>query len=155
MANKLPNVLELERCPWCGINLPNLTRISEEWTLTDHAGINSMNWACYKCAKCGRLTLAYRRDVDLPKVYSTIPAFKSVDKEIPERARNDLQQAIGSMHAPSGAIMLCASSVDWMLKDHSYRDGSLYDRIDQAVENGLLTEGCSTSAKVAKVESLN
>ncbi|MCM3131134.1 hypothetical protein, partial [Paenibacillus sp. MER 78] len=44
------------------------------------------------------------------------PSTKTVEDSIPERARTFLEQAIASIHAPAGAVMLTASSVDAMLK---------------------------------------
>ncbi|MBK7269847.1 MAG: hypothetical protein IPI07_10155 [Flavobacteriales bacterium] len=60
--------------------------------------------------------------------------------DIPERAKNFLQQAIDSKGGPSGCVMLCASAVDAMLKaKKNYVEGNLYSRIDKAVlENDYL-----------------
>ncbi len=44
------------------------------------------------------------------------------------------------MHAPAGAVMLTASSVDAMLKAKGYKDGSLYARIEKAAEDHLITK---------------
>jgi hypothetical protein len=44
------------------------------------------------------------------------PGEKQLEDSIPKRARVYLDQAISSIHAPSGAVMLAASSVDAMLK---------------------------------------
>ncbi len=49
------------------------------------------------------------------------------------------QQALESRHAPDGALMLAASSIDAMLKDKGYSHGSLFSRIGEATKAGLLT----------------
>lgn len=67
------------------------------------------------------------------------PAPQTVADTIPARAREFLSQAIGSIHAPAGAVMLTASAVDAMLKDKGLKDGSLNSRIDQAASTHLIT----------------
>ena len=67
------------------------------------------------------------------------PTPQSVDDSVPDRARAFLQQAISSIAAPSGAVMLTASAVDSMLKDKGYKEGSLYKRIDKAAADHLIT----------------
>lgn len=67
------------------------------------------------------------------------PSRPEVDDTMPAPARDYLKQALESIHAPAGAVMLAASAVDGMLKAKGYKDGSLYQRIDKAVENHLIT----------------
>jgi len=62
-----------------------------------------------------------------------------VDADLPEKARAYLAQAINSLHAPAGAVMLAASAVDAMLKDKGLVDGTLYARIDKAAADGTIT----------------
>ena len=59
--------------------------------------------------------------------------------DLPDRARPYLQQAIDSQQAPDGAAMLAASAVDAMLKKKGLTDGSLYTRIDKAIQQNILT----------------
>lgn len=73
------------------------------------------------------------------EVIEYYPSSTQVDDAIPERARSYLAQALDSISAPSGAVMLAASSVDAMLKAKDLKKGSLYSRIDQAVEANLIT----------------
>ena len=44
------------------------------------------------------------------------PFAKSINEDIPERPRTYLKQALESLHAPSGAVMLASSCVDAMLR---------------------------------------
>ena len=62
---------------------------------------------------------------------------------MPERAKNFLKQAYESRHAPDGALMLAASSIDAMLKDKGLKSGTLYKRIEDATEKNLLTSEMS------------
>jgi hypothetical protein len=57
---------------------------------------------------------------------------------IPDRAREYLEQAISSISAPAGAIMLAASSVDAMLKEKGLNSGKLYSRINLLQCKGFL-----------------
>ncbi|WP_285351949.1 DUF4145 domain-containing protein [Pseudomonas sp. ME-P-057] len=67
------------------------------------------------------------------------PAPQFVNESVPERARTFLEQAIASIHAPAGAVMLTASSVDAMLKEKGLKQGNLYKRIDAAAAQHLIT----------------
>lgn len=53
--------------------------------------------------------------------------------------RESLSQAIGSQHAPAGAVMLTGSAVDAMLKDKGYKDGTLNAQIDATAKDHLIT----------------
>lgn len=72
-------------------------------------------------------------------VIQYFPSIGEADEAIPERARTYLSQALDSLSAPSGAVMLAASSVDAMLKAKDLKTGSLYSRIDEAVTTNLIT----------------
>ena len=67
------------------------------------------------------------------------PSTSSANNDIPERARTYLQQAMETIHAPAGSVMLAASAVDAMLKAKGKKDGSLYKRIDEAAADHLIT----------------
>ncbi|BAP41280.1 putative uncharacterized protein [Pseudomonas sp. StFLB209] len=68
------------------------------------------------------------------------PAAQSVDEAVPARAKDFLEQAVKSLQAPAGAVILAASSVDAMLKEKGLKEGSLYKRIDTAAQQHLITE---------------
>jgi len=55
--------------------------------------------------------------------------------------------------APSGAITLCAAAVDAMLKAKDYREGTLYDRIEQAAGDHLITEGMAKWAHEVRLDA--
>lgn len=50
-----------------------------------------------------------------------------------------MAQALASLHAPSGAVMLAASAVDSMLKLKGHTEGSLYSRIESASKDHVIT----------------
>ena len=49
--------------------------------------------------------------------------------------------------------MLSASSIDSMLKDKGYKNGSLYVRIDQAANDHIITRGMSEWAHQIRLEA--
>jgi len=81
------------------------------------------------------------------------PTPTQPDLEIPAIARDYLGQAMRSLHAPSGAVMLAASAVDSMLKAKGYKKGSLNDRIDAAAKDHLITEEMSKWAHQVRLEA--
>jgi hypothetical protein len=81
------------------------------------------------------------------------PSPRTVHDSIPERARTFLEQAIASIHAPAGAVMLTASAVDSMLKEKGLKTGSLYKRIDQASAEHLITAEMAEWAHEVRLEA--
>ncbi len=79
------------------------------------------------------------------------PQALLLDEAIPDRARNFLDQAINTIHAPAGSIMLSASSVDAMLKKIGYKEGSLYSRIDQARDDHIITDDMANWAHAVRL----
>src|SRR5690606_11735803 len=75
------------------------------------------------------------------------------DSAIPERAREYLQQALNSLGAPVGAVMLAASAVDAMLKAKGLTSGSLYTRIDRASEEHLITQEMAQWAHEVRLDA--
>jgi len=132
----LQNMLNLDRCPHCSVSKPTLEKIHEVVT-DNHATSNQRYWRIYKCNFCGGLVTASSKEYN-HKVEEIFPEAKSVDNAIPERAREYLKQSMES--SPAGAVMLAASAVDSMLKQKEYKEGNLYDRIEQAVKDHLITE---------------
>jgi hypothetical protein len=68
------------------------------------------------------------------------PGLRTAADELPDHARNYLQQAYETLHAPDAAAVMAGSAVDAMLKAKGYIDGSLYARIDKAVMDHVLTK---------------
>jgi hypothetical protein len=144
MSVKLEDrLVGLVRCPQCGVASPEMEMMWRSECIIPRAESGyGYNWAVYKCTSCRLLVLAQSRlgnqgTSELERIY---PDVESVEEDIPERARNYLGQAIGSIHAPDGAAMLAGSAVDAMLKAKGLTEGSVYKRIDQAVEQHILTK---------------
>lgn len=148
-----PVSLDLRRCPFCKIADPNL---HYAWsTLTNNRAGEKSCWAAYICASCGGVVTALLSQID-GTVFRTIPAEREAAPELPDGARDFLNQAIGSIHsAPSGAQMLSASAVDDMLKEKGLVKGSLYSRIDQAAEQHLITQDMKEWAHEVRLEANN
>jgi len=143
--------LRLERCPFCNVDKPNLDKIWETKT-TNSEGAGNTLWRFYKCARCGGVVTAWGKEAG-GYTDGIIPAAKYVSKDVPKKARTFLLQALQSIHAPAGAIMLAASSVDAMLKEKGYVDGNLYPRIEQAAKDHLITEGMAKWAHQVRLDS--
>lgn len=109
-----------------------------QFITTDVAKTNERAWRVYGCARCGGVITAAAHGYDHP-VTEYYPSATQVDEALPERAKQYLAQALDSISAPSGAVMLAASSVDAMLKAKNLKTGSLYKRIDEAVEANMIT----------------
>jgi hypothetical protein len=135
----LLEVLDLETCPHCGVDHPNLSSVNKDAIpTTSYDGRNSRYWRVYLCKRCGGLVTAASNQ-ESGWVYEFYPRLADIDEAIPEPTRSYLKQAKESLHAPAGSVMLCASAVDSMLKAKSYAKGSLYERINKAAEDHLIT----------------
>jgi hypothetical protein len=135
----LQNTLALESCPHCGIAHPYIGMQNQQghWVQTfAHDGKRRM-WAIYACSSCGKLVVATGDGGPGREVTEIYPVPKSVAEEIPEKPKEFLRQAYQALSIPAGAVMLCASAVDAMLKEKGYEKGSLNDRIDEAIVAGL------------------
>ena len=108
-------------------------------TQTDaHSGGATRFWRIYKCSSCGGLVTAASNQ-NQGEVTEYYPSGVVIDDSVPGAAGEYLKQAIDTIHAPAGSVMLSASSVDAMLKAKGYKEGNLYSRINKAVEDHLIT----------------
>jgi hypothetical protein len=100
------------------------------------------NWATFKCTSCWNVVLvrSERGNESTVQIQDTYPSLPTVAEELPQRARTYLEQAVGSIHAPDGAAMLAGSAVDAMLKKKGLTEGTVYERINEAVERNILTQ---------------
>ena len=129
--------LDLPRCPHCGVDTPHL-QFHQPYQLGDYKG-GTRYWCSYSCRRCAGLVIAEGTiwDQDVLRVFPN--SSMEVSDDIPDRARTYLVQAMDSIKSPSGAVMLAASAVDAMLKSKNLKAGSLYERINQAVAQHLIT----------------
>jgi len=147
----LANQLILDRCPHCKIAQPLLVTQFFQETI-NHLGQNKRAWKTYLCSKCGGMILA-SANASNASITSMYPEAKIVDSIIPNPAKEYLKQAIDSLHAPAGSIMLSASSVDAMLKAKGYTEGGMYPRINKATEDHLITEEMAKWAHQVRLEA--
>lgn len=111
-------------------------------------------WRFYRCMTCGGVvTAAARKGEPSQEVIEYYPKPQAADETIPDPGRAFLDQAIESLHAPAGAIMLCASAVDAMLKEKNYKEESLFTRIDSAAANHLITKEMAAWAHEVRLEA--
>ena len=148
---KLLTQLDIDRCPHCQVDNPSIFAVYNFDTIT-RSGRHKRFWRVYRCVRCGGAILAGSTE-DGGEVREMYPVATGVDENIPEPARDYLKQALNSIHSPAGSVMLCASSVDAMLKSHGYTDGSLYSRIDKAKEDHLITEGMAQWAHEVRLDA--
>ena len=148
----------LTRCPQCGIARPLLRLVDNIHFHHLESGYNSKQYWYFtaRCSHCEKHALFYgwctppsnghKGQPEVLEIVESYPELASAAEELPALAGRFFQQAIESRHAPDGALMLAASSIDAMLKDKSYTKGSLYDRIIKARDDGLLTEDMASWA---------
>jgi hypothetical protein len=109
-------------------------------------------WNLYCCATCGGGVLASIH-LGANVVEQIYPTAQEVHEDIPEPARRFLQQAFETLHAPDAAAVMAGSAVDAMLKHLKLTEGSLYARIDQAVQNHTITEAMGDWAHEVRLGS--
>lgn len=151
MMRLLATQLPLRRCPHCNVDNPTLAYCSSVETV-DYTLTRRRIWRFYSCKGCGGVISAwsYTADGNVNEIY---PSWVDVDEAIPNRARAYLNQAINSLSAPSGAVMLAASAVDAMLKAKNLKDGSLYSRIDNAAKSHLITNDMALWAHEVRLDA--
>lgn len=152
-----PNLQGVARCPHCNIANPQLVKIwrSDQPVPRATTGPTS-RWAVYSCTSCGNLISAKGNPHETaadPIVIEIFPKPKAAHEDVPSIARTFLQQAYESLHAPDAAALMAGSAVDAMLKHLGYKEGTLYTRIDKAVEDHVLTENMGLWAHEVRLGS--
>jgi Domain of unknown function (DUF4145) len=148
---------DVARCPYCQIANPTLESVWQSGKPLPRATDGPLHaWGAYRCTSCGDVVLAKGQGnspATNPVVAEVIPAPKTAHEDIPGPARRFLQQAFETLHAPDAAAVMAGSAVDGMLKALGYKDGSLYSRIDKAVEDHKLTKGMGDWAHAVRLGS--
>jgi len=145
----------LARCPHCRVANPRLECVwSSEGPTQRRDGGDRHYWGSFICMTCGSVLCAsgYERS-DSFEILDIFPEVKTAHGDIPPIARKFLQQAMDTMHAPDAAAVMAGSAVDAMLKEKGYDKGSLYERIDQALNANLLTQGMADWAHSVRLGS--
>lgn len=151
MPKLLQTQLDLKRCPHCNVDTPTL-RLRTNVETIDFTSSNKRIWCFYSCDRCGGIVTAAAQGWN-QEVIELYPSGTDVDPSIPDRARTYLDQAINSLSAPAGAVMLAASAVDAMLKAKNLKEGSLYARIDKALSEHLITAEMATWAHDVRLDA--
>jgi hypothetical protein len=150
---RIGDYLALERCPHCSVHKPDLKRqgLFEE----PSPGSAMWSWGVYFCQHCRRPVVAGgpRSERVVPSAVLIIPEPSDIDEAVPEPARRYLQQAREALHAPDGATMLAASAVDALLKAKGYAEGRLYDRINRAAGEHVITQDMAAWAHQVRLEA--
>lgn len=144
--------LKLKRCPHCSVDNPNLIAAVNEFVTMADNGNNRRQWLAYSCVRCGGVVTA-SCDSNSRLVRSIYPEPETVNEILPAKVKIYLQQAIDSVFAPAGSVMLCASAVDAMLKEKGLTEGSLYSRINEASENRLMTKEMAKWAHQVRLDA--
>lgn len=133
----LEKQLQMDRCSHCSVSKPNII-LKTSFETESYDKYHKRIWGIYVCNNCGGVISAggYNWTEEVKELY---PSIRTVSNSIPIKARVFLHQANETIHSPSGSIMLSASSIDAMLKVKGYKEGSLYKRIEKAVEDHLIT----------------
>lgn len=142
--------LDLPRCPHCRVDTPNLKQVAE-FHSSSFDGIGKY-WKCYTCNRCGGVTTACAENKN-GSVIAHFPQTESADLTLPEKAWGYLQQAMDTLHAPAGSIMLSASAIDAMLKERGFKKDSLHSRINEAAKVHLITDGMKKWAHQVKLDA--
>ncbi len=147
----------VRRCPHCNIASPKFIQVwGNDSALPRSDKEPPSRWAAHRCTTCGSL-ITFKGEPGSPVANSIIvamfPEAKIAHTDIPEPARTFLQQAYETLHAPDAAAVMAGSAVDAMLKLHKLTEGSLYARIDEALESNLLTKGMADWAHSVRLGS--
>lgn len=145
--------LPLNRCPHCGVAKPNIGRKWGPSATTAHHGANKRFWAAYECATCGGVLLAGSKHGKDGTVSEMYPAARGPHPALPDDAQRYLREAIETLNSPSASIMVAASAVDAMLKEKDYTEGSLYNRIDKAAKDNVITDEMAAWAHDVRLDA--
>lgn len=149
---KLFEFIEMSSCPHCGKTNPSLqwprkSLDKDCFPTSSHDNDNQRWWGVYICRSCGGVVIASapanpgnESNPHACAINEIYPSTPTIHDSIPKKALEYLRQAQESLHAPAGAIMLSASAIDAMLKEKAYKDDSLYERIDKAAKDHLITD---------------
>lgn len=134
----------VNRCPNCAVANPVLDQVWRSGNRLPRATPGpTYRWALYRCTSCGELVIARgspNDNAEISFVTKIVPEPRAAHADLPLPARSFLQQAYDTLHAPDAAAVMAGSAVDAMLKHLGYVDGTLYIRIDKAVQDHKLTK---------------
>jgi len=138
-------------CPHCG------EKVAFSWTCPDDSGgsvdhhINRYfandkgMWVIGQCPSCKGCTLIWITLDEKGKVSTRIlphPSPQPADKRIPDRARNDFDEArlCHSVGAHRACAVMCRRAIQTAVLDQGAKAGKLADQIDELTKEGILTK---------------
>ena len=143
--------LPIVRCPHCGVAKPTMERATlNEFIASDRT--TRRYWGTFHCTSCAGVVVAEGVNSTGP-VLDYFPRSVAIPADLPHKAGSLLQQALDSLHAPAGAVMLAASAVDAMLKQRGLANGTLNLRIKQAADQHLITADMAEWAHDIRMEA--
>lgn len=147
--------LRLKRCPHCAVANPTILVQMQPHSIGRADGGPPQIWAGYGCTSCGGFISAQcqQDSQNVAWIIRLFPEPAAVDGNIPDPARTFLQQAHDTLHAPDAAAVMAGSAVDAMLKELAFVDGSVYHRIEQAVNANVLTKSMGEWAHSVRLGS--
>lgn len=134
----------LPRCPHCDVAGPQIVRIHNPERVLPNDGRPSSRWAAYMCTSCaGWISVKGQpgEQVANPYIVEIFPGLTRAHEDLPEQTRRYLDQAMQTLAAPDASAVMSGSAVDSMLKHLGYDKGSVYERIDLALNDRVITEG--------------
>jgi hypothetical protein len=140
----------IARCPYCGVGRP-LVPVRQDFGVSANR-----RWAVFSTICCGGMLLAVGPiggTHEKAPIETLYPSARGAAAEMPDPARHYLQQALETRHAPDAAAVMAGSAVDVMLKHFKLIDGSVYSRIDQAVNQHILTPAMGEWAREVRLGS--
>ena len=159
MANMYETLTGQERCPHCGVSYPSLSKVWSSGDPTPRGdGLPRQNWSAYRCTTCGGLIVVsgFPGVSDSKgEVFEVFPEVWSPDETIPELPSRYLSQAQQTLGSPDASVVMSGSAIDAMLKAKGLTDGSLFQRITTAVEQGVLTSDMAAWAHRVRLNSNN
>jgi Domain of unknown function (DUF4145) len=142
--------LALPRCPHCKIAQPLLE--SKAHAQSNGTG-GHRTWYLYTCSVCGGGVLAAHAS-NIAHVVALYPFGDSdIAAAVIGRARDYLLQARDSIGQPMASIVMSAGAVDAMLKEKGLSKGNLYDRIDKAAADHLITADMAKWAHQVRLDA--
>ncbi len=153
----IKQLVDIECCPRCGINNPHISlRYSPSKPATAHGTGEQSWWAFYSCESCAKPINV--KAVQLQKGSPIWDLF--VDPKpwtpfasLPCEAKRYMKQARNTLSSPDASLLMSASCVDAMLKHLGLEKGSLYKRIEEAVQEGLITNEMSRWGHLVRLEA--
>ncbi len=158
------HVYGLDRCPHCGTAQPTLPIVFPLTAVEDGRRrqgrrdlIGSPRWHVAECTSCdapvcclGLIDAGGDGEISV-----VVPRGFVVAEAVPTSAARFIQQAYETLGSPEASVVMSASAVDAMLKDQGLKNGTLYERIGQAVDKGIITENMSAWAHLVRLEANN